>query len=178
MSPAPKTPKEEAPAAPPADAPAAVEEKAPKKEKTPKTKEGKEGKEPGKGKTPKPGAGPLVSKKIKKPIPDNPNFRYIVRVSDSDLDGTRSTALALSTLRGLGPRTADVVCLLAQVNPMEMIGNLPEATVEGIESIIAELPQKVPAWMMNHPRDYSGRSDPALHRGRARDVSARRISIS
>lgn len=146
MRPAPKNPKEEAPAPPPAEAPAAEGEKPAKKEKPAKGKEGK-GKA---GKPSAPGAGP---KKGGKPIPDNPNFRYIVRVAGSDLDGRRSTALALTGVRGVGLRLAEAACRIASVNPGEMIGNLPEPTVDGLEGLLQTLPQKVPSWMVNHRAD-------------------------
>jgi small subunit ribosomal protein S13 len=128
------------------------EKAAPKKEKggkgrdakDAKDKEGKEGKE-GKGKG-KPGA-PGKPTKI---IPDNPNFRYIVRVANTDLDGTRPTALALTGVRGVGLRIAEVACRLSNVPANEMIGNLPEATVEGIESTLGHLATSVPGWMVNH----------------------------
>jgi small subunit ribosomal protein S13 len=32
-----------------------------------------------------------------------------------------------------------------------MLGNLPEATVEGLEATLTSLATKVPRWMMNHP---------------------------
>jgi small subunit ribosomal protein S13 len=151
---APKNPKDEPAAAPePAAAEAApVPEKPGRKEKGPKpSKEGKDAKESkGKGK----GGPGAPGGKGGKPIPDNPNFRYIVRVSNTDLDGRRATALALTGVRGVGLRMAEVACRLARVSPNEMIGNLPEPTVEGIETILGELPSKVPAWMVNHPRDY------------------------
>jgi small subunit ribosomal protein S13 len=47
-----------------------------------------------------------------------------------------------------------VTCRLAGVNPSEMIGNLPEATVEGIEQVLGALPTRLPLWMVNHPVDY------------------------
>jgi small subunit ribosomal protein S13 len=147
---APKDPKEAVPPEAAATASPEPEEKpAVKKEKPPKpSKEGK-------GKPPKPTTGPIrAPKKGGKPVPDNPNFRYIVRLADSDLDGQRATALALSGIRGVGIRTAEVVCHIANVNPTEMIGNLPEPTVEGIEAILGDLPQRLPAWMVNHPRDF------------------------
>jgi small subunit ribosomal protein S13 len=139
-------------AEPAAEAPATPEEKPSKKERPAR---GKEGKEP-KGKPAKGAPAEGAPKKRAKPVPDNPNFRYIVRVAESDLDGQRSAALALSEIRGLGLRTAEVVCQLAQVDPNEMIGNLPEATVDGIETLLGELPKRVPPWMLNHPRDYAG----------------------
>ncbi|HTT15696.1 MAG TPA: 30S ribosomal protein S13 [Thermoplasmata archaeon] len=152
MSPAPKEtkdPKEEA-AAPAANAgPEAVPEKGARKDKGGKgkdSKDGKDAKEPGKGK----GKGAPGTGKAAKYVPDNPNFRYIVRVANSDLDGTRPVALALTGVRGVGLRIAEVTCRLAGVNGAERIGNLPEATVEGIEQTLATLPTKVPGWMVDH----------------------------
>ena len=150
MTIAPKESKE-APAEPTAPAadtgPEPGPEKGGKKEKAGKGKEPKEGKEP-KGKS-KPGA----PGKTTKVIPDNPNFRYIVRLANTDLDGTRPTALALTGVRGVGLRIAEVACRLAEVNASEMIGNLPESTVEGLESALGSLATKLPPWMVNHPNE-------------------------
>jgi small subunit ribosomal protein S13 len=147
---APKEPKESLaqPTAPAADAgPEPAAEKAPKKGPAGKGKEAKEGKE---GKEAKAKGRPGAPGKTTKVIPDNPNFRYIVRVANSDLDGTRPTALALTGVRGVGLRIAEVACRLADVKASEMIGNLPESTVEGIESTLNRLTENVPAWMVNH----------------------------
>jgi small subunit ribosomal protein S13 len=130
---------------------APAEEPTEGKKGAPKEKEGK-GKTGGKAKTAK---GPAESPKKGKPIPDNPNFRYIVRFAGVDLDGRRSSVLALSAVRGIGPRIAETTVRLAGINPSEMIGNLPEATVDGLEELVHELPSKVPAWMINHKTDRS-----------------------
>lgn len=152
MTPAPKNPKEAEPAKPAAEAPApaapADEKAAGKKDKPSKGKDGK-------AKAPKGEGAPGAPKKAVKKVPDNPDFRYIVRLANSDLDGTRATALALTGVRGVGLRMAEVVCKVAGVNAGEMIGNLPEATVDGIEQVLGQLPQKLPPWMLNHPRDYA-----------------------
>jgi len=149
---APKDPKEPNPteAAPAADAGAeASTEKGSKKDRA-KGKDAKEGKEPKEGGKKAKAAAPGASGKAAKYVPDNPNFRYIVRVSDTDLDGTRPVALALTGVRGVGLRLAEVACALAQVPATERIGNLPEPTVETIETTLASLPSKVPDWMVNH----------------------------
>ena len=129
--------------APPADKPA-------KRAPGAKGKEGKEGKE---AKEPKGKARAGPGAKPSKVIPDNPNFRYIVRIANTDLDGTRPVALALTGVRGVGLRVAEVACHLASVGASEMIGNLPEATVEGLESTLGELTSRVPPWMVNHPHE-------------------------
>ena len=125
------------------------EESAKGKKEGPKEKGGKE-KTGGKAKTAK---GAAESPKKGKPIPDNPNFRYIVRFAGVDLDGRRSTVLALSGVRGIGPRIAETTVRLAGINAAEMIGNLPETTVDGLEELVHALPSKVPAWMVNHKTD-------------------------
>jgi small subunit ribosomal protein S13 len=153
---APKNPKD-APAAEPPAAPAkpVEEEKAPKKDRGPKGKDGKEGKDGKDAKEGKPkGKGGAASPSKAKPIPDNPNFRYIVRLAGSDLDGRRPAALAITGVRGVGLRIAEVACKLAAVDPREMIGNIPEATVDGLETVLGALPEKLPIWMLNHPVDY------------------------
>jgi small subunit ribosomal protein S13 len=147
---APKPPKDDPTSTAPSSAEAPdVDAKSGKKERPAK---GKDGKEP-KGKAAKSG-GPGSGKERKgKPIPDNPNFRYIVRLAGSDLDGTRATALAVTGVRGVGPRIAEVACQLAGVSPSEMIGNLPETAVDGLELLLGDLPSRLPPWMVNHRFD-------------------------
>ncbi|MFY9717669.1 MAG: 30S ribosomal protein S13, partial [Thermoplasmata archaeon] len=183
MSVAPKEAKEpkEAPAekaasasATAADAPAEKGEKGAKREKGGKSKDGKEPKE-GKGKAKS--ASALRTAKI---IADNPNFRYIVRIANSDLDGTRPAGLALTGVRGVGLRVAEATCRIAHVNPAELIGNVPEATVEVLETTLGTLPTLVPAWMTNHPREpFLGESPhlfgPDLETRRRDDVNVMKM---
>jgi small subunit ribosomal protein S13 len=137
-------------AEPPAEAPGP--EKGAKKDRGAKGKDAKEGKEPKEGKEGKGKARPGTGKPAKF-VPTNPNFRYIVRVADTDLDGTRSSALALTSVHGVGLRLAEATCRLSGVNPREMLGNLAEPTVEGLESMLRSLPSRVPPWMVNHPTE-------------------------
>jgi small subunit ribosomal protein S13 len=127
-------------------------DKGAKKERTPRGKEPKEAKDAKEGKEGK-GKGRPAPGKTTKFVPTNPNFRYIVRVANTDLDGTRSTALALTSVHGVGLRLAETACRLAHVDAHARIGDLPEPTVEGIEATLAALPSQVPAWMINHPRE-------------------------
>ncbi|MFZ0699059.1 MAG: 30S ribosomal protein S13, partial [Thermoplasmata archaeon] len=168
----PKNPKDEA-AVPAAGPPTDSVDKGGKKERPAKGRDGKDApKGKGKGKTaPTPG-----EKKGGKPVPDNPNFRYIVRIGGADLDGRRSAALALTGVRGVGLRIAEAACHLSHVDPNEMIGNLPEATVDGIETTLTQLPQNVPSWMVNHPREYAQGETlhyigPELETGRRDDIN-------
>jgi small subunit ribosomal protein S13 len=162
---APKNPKDGEAAAPAPVTPVAPDvEKSSKKDKGERSDKGDRGEKgdkgekggkgkDGKGKGGKPGAPGGPQKKGGKPIPDNPNFRYIVRLAGADLDGRRATALALTGVKGVGLRLAEVTCRLSNVNASEMIGNLPDTTVEGIEATLGHLAEKLPPWMINHPTD-------------------------
>jgi small subunit ribosomal protein S13 len=149
-----KPPKDETPSTAPSSAEAPdVESRSGKKERPGKGKDGKDGGKEGKGKSGKAGAPGSGKERKGKPIPDNPNFRYIVRLAGSDLDGTRAAALAVTGVRGVGPRIAEVACHLAGVSPSEMIGNLPETAVDGLEQLLGDLPSRLPPWMVNHRYD-------------------------
>jgi small subunit ribosomal protein S13 len=142
VSPAPDSPEKEA--SPP---PAATEAPPAKPAKDRPAK----AKAPSKGKATK-AAGP-EPKGTKKPVPDNPNFRYIVRFAGFDLDGQRSASLALTGVPGVGRRVAEASCRIAGINPGEMLGNLPEPTVDGLETIVQSLGTRVPPWIVNHRID-------------------------
>jgi len=175
---APKESKE-APAEPAAPAAATGPEPAAEKPGR-KEKPGGKGKEPKEGKEAKGKGKPGAPAKTTKVIPDNPNFRYIVRIANTDLDGTRPTALALTGVRGVGLRIAEVACRLSEVNAAEMIGNLPETTVEGLEATLGSLSAKMPTWMANHPNEpFAGESPhffgPDLESRRRDDINVMKM---
>jgi small subunit ribosomal protein S13 len=55
----------------------------------------------------------------------------------------------------VGLRVAEVACRIAQVNAAQMIGDVPEATIDQLETVITTLPERLPLWMLNHPSDYA-----------------------
>ncbi len=67
------------------------------------------------------------------------DFRYIVRVANTDLDGKRSVVNALTGVKGIGVRMAEVLADSIEVPRAEKIGNLPESKVAEIEEILASL---------------------------------------
>jgi small subunit ribosomal protein S13 len=144
---APKNPSDADPKAAEATAPVADGEKGPKKDRPQKGRDGK-------AKGGKAGSGTAPTKKAARVAPDNPNFRYIVRLAGADLDGLKPTGLALTGVRGVGRRISEMACRMAAVNPSDMIGNLPEHTVDGIEALLTDLANRAPAWVVNHPTDH------------------------
>lgn len=119
---------------------------APKEGKGGKGKDGKDGKDAKEGK--------------EKPAPkkesfrsDNPNFKYIVRIANSDLKGQHPIEIALAAVRGIGIRTAGVIADMTGVNRAERIGNLDDGQVQQLEDAVARLTESVPPWLLNRNKD-------------------------
>ena len=84
-------------------------------------------------------------------------IKYFVRVSNTDLDGTKTVHIALTGIRGVGMHTAQIIAMLAKVDEKETMGRLKDEEVERIRQIADTYSQRVPSWMMNRPKDvYTG----------------------
>jgi small subunit ribosomal protein S13 len=81
-------------------------------------------------------------------------FRHIVRITETDLDGTMKINQALSNIKGIGIGLADIIIKKAEVSPDARIGFLSETEIEKLEDII-KTPGKygLPGWLLNRPKD-------------------------
>ncbi len=81
-------------------------------------------------------------------------FRHIVRIADTDMDGTLKVGYALPNIKGVGIRLAQAILQKANINPETRLGFLPEADVEKLKDILTS-PAKhgFPRWLLNRPKD-------------------------
>ncbi len=131
-----------------------ADEKEGKPKGGPKEKEGKEPKE-AKGEKGKKGPAPEKKPVIKR----DENFRYIVRLVNTDIDGNKSVVIGLAGVKGVGIRTAEVIARAAGVPRKTKIGELPETKTDELEKLITEYAEKVPHWMINRQSDWSTGAD-------------------
>ena len=87
------------------------------------------------------------------------DFRYIVRLANTDLDGNRSIVYALTGIKGMGVRLAEVVTDLVEVPRNVKIGDLPEAKTQEIEQVLASLAEYTPHWILNRQNDWETGED-------------------
>jgi len=87
-------------------------------------------------------------------------FRHIVRIAETDLDGTLKINHALSLIKGVGIGLADVIIKKAGVSPEARIGFLSEPEIEKLEDIIKK-PGKysLPGWLLNRSKDIQTGKD-------------------
>src|SRR3989442_1016612 len=83
------------------------------------------------------------------------DFRYIVRMANTDLDGTRAVAISLTAIPGVGIRISEAVTDLAGVSRTERLGNLSEEQTDKIEATFGNLGEAFPHWMVNRPKDWA-----------------------
>lgn len=96
----------------------------------------------------------------KKPvIKRDENFRYIVRIVNTDLDGAKNIVIALTSVKGVGMRSAEVIARMAGIPRNTKIGDLPESKTDELEKLVTEYSEKVPHWMMNRQSDWSTGAD-------------------
>lgn len=89
----------------------------------------------------------------------SPDFRYIVRIANTDLDGNRFIVYALTGIKGIGIRLAEAITDLVEIPRSEKIGNLPEEKVAEIEQVLGNLAEYTPAWVMNRQKDWETGDD-------------------
>jgi len=121
-------------------------------EKTVKTKGAAKGKRK-ESKDEKPAtAAPKTEKK-------SDDFRYIVRLVNTDLDGNKDIVIALSGIKGVGLRTAEIIARMAGLSRDIKIGDLPEEKTAELEKLVQDYSEKAPHWMVNRQNDLSSGAD-------------------
>lgn len=126
------------------------EEEAPKAEAPPSPAEAKKPKKEKKEEAPE----EPKAKAPKKLEGVKEDFRYIVRMANTDLDGTRSVAYALTAIDGVGIRVSEAIADALGVPRYERLGNLSEEQTDKIEEALGKLGEVFPEWMVNRPRDW------------------------
>ena len=87
-------------------------------------------------------------------------FRHIVRVTDTDIDGTLKVGYALTKIKGVSISLANAILKKAEVNPEIRLGLLSEEQVRKIEDILKN-PAKygIPSWLLNRRKDLETGKD-------------------
>jgi len=87
-------------------------------------------------------------------------FRHILRITDTDIDGSLKAPCALRKIKGISLNLANAILKKAGIDPNIRAGFLTEAEVEKIEEIIKE-PTKfgLPGWLLNRRKDLETGKD-------------------
>ena len=90
---------------------------------------------------------------------DDSDFKYIIRIANSDVSGEERLANALTSIRGIGPRISNAIVQKLKLNPNKLAGKLDDKNVVDIENAIMNLNDYVPDWLLNRQKDYDTGGD-------------------
>lgn len=83
------------------------------------------------------------------------DFKQIVRVLGTNIDGNRQLIFGLSGVQGIGIRLATAIVRIAGMDPTGRIGFLEEKEIEKLEDVVKNpLKYNIPGWMLNRRKDY------------------------
>ena len=80
-------------------------------------------------------------------------IRAIVRIGDTDLDGTKQVAYALAKIRGIGITSAYAICRKLGIDPHAILGTLTEDQINKLDWAVRNLHELAPAWFLNRRKD-------------------------
>ncbi|HII71953.1 TPA: 30S ribosomal protein S13 [Candidatus Woesearchaeota archaeon] len=88
------------------------------------------------------------------------NFQHIVRVANTDLDGSRNVCHALNKIKGVSFMLANAVCYVAGVEKTKITGELTSDEVGRLDAVLKDpLGKSIPLWMLNRRKDVETGKD-------------------
>ncbi|CDU18013.1 40S ribosomal protein S18, putative [Plasmodium berghei] len=85
---------------------------------------------------------------------DQNDFHHILRILNTNVDGKEKVTIALTAIKGIGKRIANVICKQANVDPTKRAGELTTEEINNIVHIMSSPSQfKIPDWFLNRRRD-------------------------
>merc|ERR1719177_96317 len=81
-------------------------------------------------------------------------FQHILRVLNTNIDGKQKIMFAMTSIKGVGRRYANLVCKKADIDMNKRAGELTDDEVERVVTIMQNPRQyKIPDYYLNRPKD-------------------------
>jgi len=93
----------------------------------------------------------------------NDEFKYIVRIADTNIDGNFKVDYGLSHIKGIGIRVAARIRRAAKIPRSKKIGDLSDEDIEKLAEFVEDVPSHIPTWMLNRRNDYETGDDIHLY---------------
>lgn len=91
---------------------------------------------------------------------ENEDFRYFIRIANTDLDGKKHIAQALTKIKGVSFMFSNMICNLAGVDKASKTGYLKDEQVKKLDGVLNDLLKyNVPSWMLNRRKNYEDNKD-------------------
>ncbi|KAF3621124.1 40S ribosomal protein S18 [Capsicum annuum] len=85
----------------------------------------------------------------------NEDFQHILRVQNTNVDGKQKIMFAMTSIKGIGRRFANIACKKADIDMSKRAGELSAAELDSLMVVVANPRQfKIPDWFLNRQKDY------------------------
>jgi small subunit ribosomal protein S13 len=92
--------------------------------------------------------------KKEKPRKDRePDFKYIVRLSNTDVDGEKNVVYGLASIKGIGVHMATLIANETGIDGNMKMGDLKDPQIDKLQDAINNVNKNAPGWMLNHRKD-------------------------
>ncbi len=81
------------------------------------------------------------------------DFRYLVRIVNTDLDGKLNVITALAGIKGVNDRLSRVIATHAKLPLTERIGDLSDEQIDALVQSLESVEDYIPTWMLNRRMD-------------------------
>jgi small subunit ribosomal protein S13 len=82
------------------------------------------------------------------------DYKHIMRIAETDLDGSKPIYHALTKIKGVGFMFSNAVCKFSNIDKKKIAGQLTSDEVSRLNGILADpLKYGFPAWMLNRRKD-------------------------
>lgn len=88
-----------------------------------------------------------------------PDFKYIVRMLNSDIDGEKKIIQGLTSVHGINHRISQIIVRKMGVDTSMLMGDLTDDQVKELINHIEEIPSTLPVWLLNRQRDIESGED-------------------
>ncbi len=86
---------------------------------------------------------------------ENRQFKYIVRIAGTDIDGKLPLVYGLSEIKGIGYTTALAILRTLGIDPFMRAGFLSEQEIARLDEVVKDITRLgFPAWLYNRRKDY------------------------
>lgn len=102
---------------------------------------------------------PVPTGPPKKHEDDNPDFKFLVRIANTDIEGEMPLYLALPKIKGIGRRVSIRIVDNLKIDRYTRIGDLSDDVIDRIQKAAENIHEVLPHWMMNRQKDYDTGDD-------------------
>lgn len=81
------------------------------------------------------------------------DFKYIVRLADTDIDGEKTVIYGLTSIKGIGMHMSSFIADITKIDKKMKMGDLSDEQIEQIRQALLQIIERAPRWMFNHRKD-------------------------